>query len=119
MSILKRIAQGGAESGQTLILPLILSVLCLVALGLMLVWMNIERTQMAYQMLSMKDEVTRLSDLSAKLTVEKAHLLSQLGDRAKDMGLQPANPGQTRRMDPLPATPPQAEDAGADKASRN
>ena len=114
MSILKRLTQGEAASGQTLILPLILSVLCLVALGLMLVWMNIERTQMAYRMLTMKDEVARLSDLSAKLTVERAHLLSQLGERARDMGLQPANPGQTRRMAPLPPVLPDngAENAG-------
>lgn len=112
MSLLQRLREvrpgkGGPEEGRDgrgLVLVLILSGLCLAALGLVLIWLNLQRTQMSYELRVLKAQVEDLTEFTAKLEVERAHLLSRLGERARDMGLAPAKPGQTRRMEKITGT---------------
>jgi hypothetical protein len=89
------------EAGQeSLILPLVISVTILVALALALVWLNIERTKLAYRVRVLQNEVARTTDLNARLSIEREHLLSphELGRNAERMRLGPARPGQIRRI---------------------
>jgi len=89
------------EAGQSsLVLPLVMSVATLVALALTLVWLNIERTKLAYRVRALQNEVAQVIDLNAKLSVERELLLSphELGKKAERMGLGPAKPGQIRRL---------------------
>lgn len=90
--------------GQNLVLALIVSVAMSAALGLTLVWLNIERTKLAYRMRALQHEVDERIDLNAKLSVEREHLLSprELGKKAEMMGLGPAKTGQIRRLDSQP-----------------
>lgn len=104
MAILEHFTQKGQEgegerAGNSLVLALVLSTMCLAALSLMLVWLNLQRMQMGYRMRELNTEVESLTEFSAKLAVEREHLLSRIGERAREMGLAPAKPGQTRRMD--------------------
>lgn len=91
-------------NGQRLVLALVISVTTLAALGLTLVWLNIERTKLAYRMRTLQHEVDARIDLNAKLSVEREHLLSprELGKKAEVMGLGPAKTGQIRRLDSQP-----------------
>ena len=81
-------------------LPLVISVTILVALALTLTWLNIERTKLAYRVRVLQNEVVRVTDLNAKLSIEREHLLSpfELRKKAEPMGLGPARPGQIRRI---------------------
>ena len=92
-------AEPGAGQGG-FILALVVSVTTLVALALTLVWLNIERTKLAYRVRTLQKEVTQVTDLNAKLSIEREHLLSphELGRKAERMGLGPAKPGQIRRL---------------------
>lgn len=104
-SFLNRFRLGGAPEsktqGQGMVLALVLSISILAAVGLILVWLNIERTKLAYRARTLQHEVEQARQLNAKLGVEREHLLSpsQLGKKAEEMGLGPAKPGQIRRMD--------------------
>ena len=104
--------------GQNLVLALVISFAALVALGLTLVWMNIERTKMAYRMRTLQREADEQTELNAKLSVEREHLLSPriLGGKATGMGLGPAKAGQIRRLDArtieVPAAAPPADASG-------
>ncbi len=71
-------------------------------LGLTLVWLNIERVNMAYELKKLQAEVTKLEAHEAKLTVERDNLLSpyRLRKLAKDYGLEEAGTGQMRVMEP-------------------
>jgi hypothetical protein len=98
-----RPAPGGRDGrGQGLVLALILSLASLAAIGLLLVWLNLERTKLAYKARNLQHEAEQARDLNSKLSVEREHLLSpaQLGKKAELMGLGPAKPGQIRRMEP-------------------
>lgn len=108
---------GGEEGGQRLVLALIISVAALAALGLTLVWMNIERTKLAYRIRSLQHTVHEADELNAKLSVEREHLLSphELGRKAEAMGLGPARTGQIRRMN----TKPEPAPAGGGRENRN
>ncbi|MDD4732132.1 MAG: hypothetical protein PHX58_09390 [Desulfovibrio sp.] len=90
-----------AKSGVWVILALVL-----VALGLRLasVWLNIERTDLAYGIEQSENEIERISKHVDKLEVERNNLLSpyQLKELASKHGLGPAEPGQIRRL-PLQA----------------
>lgn len=92
------------EESQGMVLPLIVSVLVLVALGLGLVWMNSDRTKLAYKIHRLQKEENKREETRAKLEVERDSLLSphELGKKADAMGLRTALPGQVRRMAPLP-----------------
>ena len=82
-------------------LALIVSGAMLAALGLTLVWLNIERTKLAYRLRALQHVMDERIDLNAKLSVEREHLLAPraLGKKAESMGLGPAKTGQIRRMD--------------------
>ncbi|MGE4551471.1 MAG: hypothetical protein AB7D57_00060 [Desulfovibrionaceae bacterium] len=73
------------------------------ALRLAQVWVNIERTDLAYGIERLEHELAEKRELVAKLEVERDSLLSpgELGRLAKQFGLRPAQPGQIRR----PAAP--------------
>lgn len=106
----------GEEGGQKLVLPLVLSVAMLAALALTLVWLNLERTKLAYKERELQKEVAQGLDLNAKLGVEREHLLSphELGKKAEALGLGAAKPGQIRRMDEEAQEPqsPKPDEAG-------
>ncbi len=103
--VMQRLGLAGEEEeqGQGVVLALIVSVLLLAALGLTLVWLNIERTKLAYNLQSMQRSMETRLELNAKLGVERDQLLSprELGKKAADLGLRAALPGQIRRMPPL------------------
>lgn len=105
-------AEGG---GQNLVLALIFSAAMLAALGLTLVWLNIERTKLAYRTRVLQHELDEQIDLNAKLSVEREHLLSprELGKKAERMGLGPARTGQIRRLDSQPEADPAPGAQGA------
>lgn len=88
------------EGGQGLVLVLVISVATLVALALTLVWLNIERTKLAYDVNTLQRELKQIRDLNSKLSVEREHLLSphELGKKAELLKLGSAKPGQIRRM---------------------
>ena len=93
-------AETGENPGQYLVLAMIVSVLGSLALGLTLVWLNLERTRLAYDIRTMQREVGIRADLGAKLQAEREFLLSPhvLGAKAEQLGLYTAKPGQVRRM---------------------
>ncbi len=89
------------EDEQTLVLPLILSVLGLLALGLTLVWLNLERTKLAYRLNILQKDLRIHTEYQTKVVIERDHLLSpaELGKKAVALGLHVAKPGQLRRLD--------------------
>ena len=92
---------GEAPGGQRLVLTMVISVATLAALALTLVWLNIERTKLAYRERTLQQETSQVLDVHAKLSVERDYLLSphELGRKAESFGLGPAKPGQIRRME--------------------
>ena len=93
------IFQTAEGEGKGPVLALLLSLVCCIACGMMLVWLNIERTKMAYRLRTLVQESTGRTDLYAKYLVEQEHLLSRLRDKAPAFGLHSPRPGQTRRLD--------------------
>lgn len=81
-----------------------MSILILVALalglGLFMVWVNIERVDLAYDIRKMQAGLNRKQALIDKLEVERDNLLSpvRLKKLAKKFGLGPARPGQIRKL---------------------
>ncbi|MBC7356839.1 MAG: hypothetical protein H5U09_11710 [Desulfomicrobiaceae bacterium] len=80
---------------------LVLTVFVLVAtavLGLVLVWVNIERLDLAYECKQLERELGRRVDLHEKLVVERQYLLSPatLGAQAQRYGLKPPSREQIR-----------------------
>lgn len=71
-------------------------------LGLMVVWVNIERLDLAYELKHLQTELERKTDLQAKLEVERMNLLSssRLRTLAEESDLQQARPGQIRILSP-------------------
>jgi cell division protein FtsL len=67
-------------------------------LGLMVVWVNIERLDLAYELKQLQTELERKTDLQAKLEVERMNLLSssRLRTLAEESDLRQARPGQIR-----------------------
>lgn len=91
----------GEGAGQRLVLPLVLAVACLAVLALSLVWLNIERTKLAYRARVLQHDLQQAQDLNAKLGLEREHIISphELGKKAETMGLGTARPGQIRRIE--------------------
>jgi cell division protein FtsL len=77
------------------------SVLAL-GLGLSLVWCNIERLDMAYEIKILEGELDQGEELNAKLEVERDNLLSpyRLTKKARELGLRPAGQGEIRKLPP-------------------
>ncbi len=73
----------------------------LLILGLSLVWLNIERWDLAYRIERLERELQNKSALVAKLEVEKGNLLSpqRIRELAQNFGLAQARPGQIRHVE--------------------
>lgn len=69
-------------------------------LGLTLVWLNIERVDLAYGLKSLQTKVDQLEAHASKLQVERDNLASPYNMRkmAVKYGLKPAQSGQIRRI---------------------
>lgn len=82
------------------LLALIVSALSSLVMGLTLVWLNIERMDMAYNLRRFHAEIEDRRNLKAKLEVERDRLLSpyELGRKATALGMRDAKPGQIRRI---------------------
>lgn len=75
---------------------------CVLLLALGVVWLNIERVDLAYELKQLQTELARKNDLHAKLEVERMNLLSsaRLRALADEIGLRPAGAGQIRTLVP-------------------
>ncbi len=80
------------------LLCVIIGVLSALIMTLVLVWINIERTDISYFMNTLQVDLQEKKAHKAKLEVEREYLLSprELGLKAKELGLQPPKPGQIR-----------------------
>ena len=76
------------------------SLALLLVFGLGLVWVNIERVDLAYELNKIQRQIDERESLTAKLEVERNTLVtpSRLRELAKEHGLGPARPGQIRRV---------------------
>lgn len=90
-----------SSAGSGWVLALVLSIATGLALGLALVWVNIERTNLGYGVRRLKGEMESRQVHTTKLEVERDRLLSPyvLDRKAKELGMRPAKAGQNRRMD--------------------
>ncbi len=82
------------------VLSLAFSLLMLLALGLGITWVNIERVDMAYELKRLQTEIDSQEALISKLEVERNTLLTpeRLRTLAGQYGLTQARPGQIRRL---------------------
>ena len=80
---------------------LVFSCAITVGLGLGLVLISIERTELAYSMRKLEGMITVRTDHTNELEVERGRLLSPyaLEQKAAEFGMRIARPGQIRRMD--------------------
>lgn len=87
------------SSGGWLLL-LIFSLLFSLITGLSLIWLSIERTDMAFTIRQLRSQVDERIVLKSKLEVERDRLLSPslLGLRAVELGMREARPGQIRKI---------------------
>lgn len=76
------------------------SIVLLLVFGLGLVWLNIERVDMAYELTKMQRQISDTDTLVAKLEVERNTLITpaRLRELARQYNLGPARPGQIRRV---------------------
>jgi hypothetical protein len=74
------------------------SLLLMLVFGMGLVWLNIERVDMAYEITRLQGEIDQSTALSAKLEVERDTLITpgRLRELAVQFGLGPAKSGQIR-----------------------
>ena len=87
------------------LLAFIISLLLSLLMGLALVWLSIERTDKAYSIRQLRNEVEQRAVLKTKLEVERDRLLAPhvLRRKAIQLGMSESKPGQIRRMpDPGP-----------------
>jgi uncharacterized protein with NRDE domain len=65
-----------------------------------LVWLNIERVDMAYGFKELQQELERRESLASKLRVERDNLVApyRLRNKAAEYGMGPARSGQMRHM---------------------
>ena len=88
-------------AGSGWLLALVLSILTSLVLGLTLVWLSIESTDMTYSIGRLQAGVSERQALRAKLEVERDRLLApyELGRAALTLGMREAAPGQIRRLE--------------------
>lgn len=69
--------------------------------SVMLVWCNIERTDLSYFINVEGSRCKEKQEMHAKLLAERESLLSpsELSARAQKLGMKPAPPGKIRRLD--------------------
>jgi len=74
------------------------SLLLMLVFGMGLVWLNIERVDMAYEITRLQGDIDQATALSAKLEVERDTLITpgRLRELAVQFGLGPAKSGQIR-----------------------
>ena len=87
------------------LLAFIISLLLSLLMGLALVWLSIERTDKAYSIRQLRNEVEQRAVLKTKLEVQRDRLLAPhvLRRKAIQLGMSEAKPGQIPRMpDPAP-----------------
>ena len=97
--------QRGSTGDQGGVVPmLVLSCAINVALGLGLVLISIERTELAYGLRQLESAVKTRSDHANDLEVERGRLLSPylLEKKAAEFGMRAAQQGQIRRMGDAP-----------------
>jgi len=94
-----RDGMGNGMSGW--ILGVILAAVTSLVLGLTLVWLNIERMDIAYGLQKLQAELDSESAHTAKLELERENLITpyRLRRLADELQMRPAVPGQIRRMD--------------------
>lgn len=88
----------GGEAGY---MGLILVFAVTIVLGLALVWVNIERLDLAYELKTLERELQEKQDQHSKLQVERHYLLAPatLRDRAEAAGLRPPRRDQIRTLE--------------------
>ncbi|QLA17204.1 hypothetical protein [Desulfolutivibrio sulfoxidireducens] len=76
------------------------SLFLMLVFGMGLVWLNIERVDMAYEITRLQGEIDQAAALTAKLEVERDTLITpgRLRELAVQFGLGPARSGQVRWM---------------------
>lgn len=92
----------GSRRGSTgWLLILAMGILSCLVMGLVMVWVNIERMDTSYFINILQVELRERESHRAKLEVEREHLLSpyELGRKAESFGMRQPKPGQIRRMD--------------------
>lgn len=90
------------EKGAGRLIPvLVLSCAVNIALGLGMVLISIERTELGYSMRKLEGMVKTRADHGHELEVERGRLVSPyaLERKAAEFGMRAARPGQIRRMD--------------------
>ena len=82
------------------LLALIISLLLSFSAGLFLIWMSINRTDLAYEIHKIQKDFSNGQGHIVKLEVERDSLLSpyELDKKAQNLGLSIADPGQVRRL---------------------
>lgn len=87
-------------SGKGSFLDVGLMFLLTIALGLALVWVNIERVDLAYELKTLERELQEKQDQHSKLQVERHFLLApaSLRARAESAGLRPPHRDQIRTL---------------------
>ena len=83
------------------LLSLILLLLTSMVLGLLLIWLSIDRNDTAYSIYKAQLLVEEAKVHVVKLEVERDSLLSPyvLGRKAEQLGMTMADPGQVRRLE--------------------
>lgn len=74
---------------------------CAIGMGFGLVWLNVERNDLAYSLRQGYERRDALVDSNAKLENQRDALLSPhvLGERAKELGMRDATVNQIRHLD--------------------
>ncbi|WP_031480760.1 hypothetical protein [Maridesulfovibrio frigidus] len=87
------------EDSKGIALALATTMVAALLLGLVSVWLNIERVDKAYDLRRMEKKLNEQEALESKLEVEKNNLISpmRLRELAKKYGFGPASQGQIRR----------------------
>lgn len=82
------------------LLFLVISLLVSLVTGLVLIWLSIERTDMAFTIKQMHGQLEERIALRAKLEVERDRLLAPyiLRPKAVKLGMHEAQPGQIRKL---------------------
>lgn len=97
----KKTREKNGDAEGKLIPLLVVSCAVSVALGLGLVLISIERTDLGYSMRNLEGLARNKADHANELEVERERLLSPytLEKKAAELGMRVAKPGQIRRMD--------------------
>ncbi|GAU07815.1 hypothetical protein [Desulfoplanes formicivorans] len=79
----------------------IIAFCCAVFLAMGLVWVNIQRVDLAYDLQKMQALLSQKEELNVKLEIERNNLLApaRLRSVARKAGLYEVRPGQMRKLD--------------------